>query len=54
MTRVFFESGAEMVVGPILLGDDSSRGRSGSGADLSEYRSFNTETTRYLDCLNNS
>ena len=37
MTRVFFDSGAEVAVGPILLGADSSRERSGSGADLSEY-----------------
>ena len=38
MTRVFFESGAEVAVGPIRLGADSSRGRFGSGADLSDYR----------------
>ena len=38
MTRVSFESGTEVAVGPILLGADVSRGRFGSGADLSDYQ----------------
>ena len=45
MTRDYFQTGAEVVVGPRCLGAEVTRGRGGSGAEVSEFHS------EYLWCL---
>ena len=43
MTRDFFQTGAEVVVGSRCLGTEVTRGRGGSGAEVSEFRDTGPE-----------